>query len=124
MAPSMSSSSKSPVTVAVLAAALRANVNAAVTFARTTWKARRHRRDVGRLLHLDDVALADIGLVRGDVFAALAGSPFDDPSSRLRIIAVERRAARRAQVREWRDDRSIGARGLSTPVDRSRADVW
>lgn len=123
MASSMSSS-KSPVTVAVLAAALRANLNAAVAFVRATWKARRHRRDVGRLLHLDDVALADIGLARGDVCAALAGSPFDDPSSRLRILAVERRAARRAQVREWLEERSVTPRGVAPSPDRVRADGW
>ena len=95
------SPSKRPVTIAVLAAALRAGVYAAVAFVRTTWKARRNRRAVAGLLQFDDHALADIGLTRGDVAAVLSGPVFEDPSSRLRILAVERRAAKRAQVREW-----------------------
>lgn len=104
MASPMSSSSKRPVTVAVPVAALRAAayaaVNAAVAFVRATWKARRHRRDVASLLHFDDHGLADIGLTRGDVVASLTGPLFDDPSTRLRILAVERRAAQRAQARD------------------------
>ncbi len=97
------SPSKSPVTVAVLAAAFRAGVYAAVAFARTTWKARRNRRAVTDLLRFDDHALADIGLTRGDVAAVLAGPALEDPSTRLRILAVERRAAKQAQLREWWD---------------------
>ena len=91
---------KSPAPLAVLARAFRANAGIVVAFVRATWKARRHRRDVVRLLQLDDHGLADIGLTRGDVVAVLGGSAFDDPSTRLRILAVERRAGRRAQARE------------------------
>lgn len=99
MASPMSSSKRHPI-VAVLVRAAAANLNAVVAFVRATWKARRHRRDVARLLAFDDHALADIGLTRGDVLVCLAGSSFDDPSTRLRVLAVERRAARRAQARE------------------------
>lgn len=95
------SSSKSPIRVAVLLAAAGANLNAAVAFVRAAWKARRHRHEVTRLLAFDDHALRDIGLTRGDVLVSLAGPAFDDPSTRLRILAVERRAARRARSREW-----------------------
>ncbi len=95
-----STPSKSPV-APVITAAVRMAVNATVAFVRATWKARRHRRVVGTLLHVDDHMLRDIGLTRGDVAAALSGSALDDPSTRLRIFAVERRAGRRAQVREW-----------------------
>ena len=96
---SVPSSSKPPAITAVLVRAA-ANLNAVVAFVRTAWKARRHRREVNRLLAFDDHALADIGLTRGDVHVCLAGSTFDDPSTRLRVLAVERRAARRAQMRE------------------------
>lgn len=100
MARSMSSSQKSPIVVVDLARALRAAANATVAFVRATWKARRHRREVIGLLHFDDRALADIGLTRGDLHAVLATSLFEDPSTRLRVLAVERRAARRAAARE------------------------
>lgn len=99
MIPSMSSS-KSPVVPALVSAVVPA-MNAAVAFVRAMWKARRNRRVVGTLHGFDDRMLRDIGLTRGDVAAALAGPAFGDPSTRLRIFAVERRAGRRAQVREW-----------------------
>jgi uncharacterized protein YjiS (DUF1127 family) len=43
----------------------------------------RHRHEVKHLAELDDRALKDIGLVRGDVEAALAEPLFRDPSSVL-----------------------------------------
>jgi len=113
MIPSLSPS-KSP---DFLAAPLRASartLNAVAAFVRAAWKARRHRRDVARLLHLDDTGLADIGLTRADVAWALAGAPFDDPSTRLRVMAVERRAARRAMVREGLAGLA-GERGVPRP---------
>jgi uncharacterized protein YjiS (DUF1127 family) len=118
MIPSMSSS-KSPI-VPVLATAASTAVNAAVAFVRATWKARRHRRAVGNLVDFDDHMLRDIGLTRGDVAAALAGPAFDDPSTRLRIFAVERRAGRRAQVREWLEAEAAAA---PPPVVRLGASV-
>ena len=98
--PSPVSSPKRHSFVAVHVRAFAANLNAAVAFVRATWKARRHRREVERLLAFDDHALADIGLTRGDIHVCLAGSLFEDPSTRLRVLAVERRAGRRAQMRE------------------------
>jgi uncharacterized protein YjiS (DUF1127 family) len=95
MSPSMSH----PI-VTVLVRAVAANLNAVVAFARAAWKARRHRHEVTRLLALEDHALADIGLTRGDVAACLSSPLFEDPSTRLRILAVERRAGRRAQALE------------------------
>jgi uncharacterized protein YjiS (DUF1127 family) len=59
-----------------------------------------NRGPVLRLLDMDDRMLRDIGLTRGDVTASLAGSLAQDPSTRLRILAVERRAGLRAQARE------------------------
>jgi uncharacterized protein YjiS (DUF1127 family) len=107
--------SKSPVRVAVLFRAVRANLNAAVAFVRAAWNARRHRHEVTRLLAFDDHALRDIGLTRGDVLVSLAGPVFDDPSTRLRILAVERRAARRARAREWPSrDRTPAPQGEQT----------
>lgn len=86
--------------LAPLAGALhRAVVTVAKSWARA-WTKRRNRRAVVTLLDLDDRMLADIGLRRGDVVAVLAGSGHDDPSTRLRILSVERRAGRRAMQRE------------------------
>lgn len=99
MASPMSPSPSHPI-AAFPVRAFVAYLNAVGAFVRATWKARRHRREVVLLLAFDDHALADIGLTRGDVHVCLAGPVFDDPSTRLRVLAVERRAARRAQARE------------------------
>ncbi len=115
MASPMSPSMSHPI-VSVLVRTVAANLNAIVAFARATWKARRHRREVTRLLAFEDHVLADIGLTRGDVAACLASSPLEDPSTRLRILAVERRAGRRAQALEH------AARSVPTSI-RSRLSV-
>ncbi len=57
------------------------------------WQAIENRRQIGRLATLDDRHLADIGITRGDVHAALASSLSDDPSDQLCALAGERRRA-------------------------------
>lgn len=64
------------------------------------WRAAKNRRSVSRLLEWDAHMLRDIGLTPGDVRSALAGPVSDDPSYRLGVMSVERRAAFRAQARE------------------------
>lgn len=66
-------------------------VRAVVGFARAV----AHRQDVKHMLELDDRALKDIGLVRGDVLGALEAPLGRDPSVLLRLRTVERRALRR-----------------------------
>lgn len=83
----------------LLAGVARAASNGAALVAKA-WTLTRHRRAVRELWRLDDHMLRDIGLTRGDVAAALALPLDKDPSTRLRILAVERRAAHRAQRRE------------------------
>ena len=56
---------------------------------------RQHRRDAALLARADDRMLADIGLTRGDVYDALSGAPWNDPTSLLRVRALERRLSRR-----------------------------
>lgn len=56
------------------------------------WK---HRREVNRLLVLDDRMLKDIGLVRSDVLGALAEPIGVDPSVGLRLRSVENRLRQR-----------------------------
>jgi uncharacterized protein YjiS (DUF1127 family) len=63
-------------------------------------RARKNRRTVADLLDLDDRMLADIGISRADLISALSLPAERDPSARLMILAVERRAARRALERE------------------------
>lgn len=77
-----------------------AAVRGAVARVKAMVRAWQNRRDVRALLEFDDRMLADIGLTRTDVTSALASPPDVDPSRRLRVIAVERRAAHRAQARE------------------------
>lgn len=50
----------------------------------------RHRRAVQRLSELDDRALKDIGLLRGDVEGALLEPFLVDPSARLASRRLER----------------------------------
>lgn len=64
------------------------------------WRAARNRRSVGKLLEWDSRMLGDIGLTPGDVRSALASPVGDDPSYRLGVLSVERRAAFRAQAEE------------------------
>jgi uncharacterized protein YjiS (DUF1127 family) len=47
-------------------------------------RALRHRREVQSLTELDDHTLADIGVLRTDVFASLARPYFSDPSKALK----------------------------------------
>lgn len=88
-----------PTSSALLATLAGAFANGAAAFVRV-WTAYRHRRVVRELLAFDDHMLADIGLRRGDVTAALALPLGSDPSTRLRILSVERRAGTRALRRE------------------------
>ena len=49
-------------------------------------RASRHRQKVRSLLDLDDHILADVGLLRTDVYAALARPYFADPSKALKDV--------------------------------------
>lgn len=59
------------------------------------WAAWRNRREIRHLLEFDDHMLADIGLSRSDVLAAMMRDPFDDPSNRLIRARNKARAADR-----------------------------
>jgi uncharacterized protein YjiS (DUF1127 family) len=64
------------------------------------WQAARNRRRVAKLLDWDDHMLGDIGLTKGDVYSAMVAPLGEDPSRRLSVLSVERRAAIRAEARE------------------------
>ncbi|SHO64209.1 protein of unknown function [Pseudoxanthobacter soli DSM 19599] len=70
-------------------------------------EAARNRREARALLTMDDCMLRDIGITRGDVHSALASAPRRDPTARLRILAVERRAAAKAALRERYPDAGL-----------------
>jgi uncharacterized protein YjiS (DUF1127 family) len=60
-----------------------------------------NRRSAGRYLSgMDDRMLSDIGLTRSDVRSAWSEPLWRDPTARLKLIAVERRAAFQAMARE------------------------
>ena len=80
------------------------------------WRAARNRRSVGKLLDWDSRMLNDIGLTPGDVRSALAAPIGDDPSYRLGVFSVERRAAIRAQAEER-------ARQMRRPLIRAKSEV-
>ncbi|NRG19897.1 DUF1127 domain-containing protein [Rhizobiales bacterium] len=71
-------------------------------FAAHMWNAHRNRRQIAKLLEMDDYMLADIGVSRGDIQSALMGDVFEDPSSRLAAMRGGRRfnaLARRKSVK-------------------------
>jgi uncharacterized protein YjiS (DUF1127 family) len=78
------------------------------------WRAARNRRAVAKLLEWDDRMLRDIGLTSGDVRAVMALPIADDPSYRLGVLSVERRAAFRAAAQERRRfvERGHGVHGI------------
>jgi uncharacterized protein YjiS (DUF1127 family) len=63
----------------------------------------RNRREVAMLLEADNSVLRDLGLTRLDVAAAMSEPVWRDPSARLLIWSVERRASARVMAREIRD---------------------
>lgn len=78
--------------VAILARAVRHIVRGFAALVRAIL----HRREVTRMLELDDRSLKDIGLVRSDVLGALAEPLSHDPSILLRLRSVDNRARQRA----------------------------
>ncbi len=75
-------------------------LKAVIAFAKRRWQVWRNRREAEALLRWDEHALKDIGLTPMDVQLAMALPGSVDASTRLRILAVERRSAERAQARE------------------------
>jgi uncharacterized protein YjiS (DUF1127 family) len=59
-----------------------------------------NRRTALEMMHFDERMLKDIGLTRGDVHASIIEPMGADPTVRMRILAVERRAANKAQAAE------------------------
>lgn len=76
-------------------------------------RALRHRREVMQLLEMDDRALKDVGLLRGDVAGVLGAPLTRDPSVILRLRSVERRARARP--------RPLPARRVAALPERSDA---
>jgi uncharacterized protein YjiS (DUF1127 family) len=72
------------------------------------WRAMQNRRSVKQLLEWDARMLNDIGLTPGDVLSAMSGPVGEDPSYRLSVLSVERRAAIRASARERLELASTG----------------
>jgi uncharacterized protein YjiS (DUF1127 family) len=89
------------------------------------WRAARNRRSVGKLLEWDARMLGDIGLTPGDVRSVLAAPIGDDPSYRLGVLSVERRAAFRAQAEERLERiRTAQARGAIRTKSESVAAAY
>lgn len=80
-----------------------------------------NRRTALEMMHFDERMLKDIGLTRGDVHASIIEPMGADPTVRMRILAVERRAANRALAAE----RAAGLRAeeAARGVERRRLRV-
>lgn len=83
---------------AIRAATLSALTAAAVRSASRLWTAWRHRRELLMLVAADDRMLADIGLRRSDLNAALSLPVSEDPSAHL-VRARQERLRYRARQR-------------------------
>jgi uncharacterized protein YjiS (DUF1127 family) len=82
-------------------AALAARTRDVLLFVKSAVRAWINRRQaMAMLAQMDGRMLSDIGLSRGDVRSALAEPLWSDPTVRLRLLAVERRASARAAARE------------------------
>lgn len=77
---------------------------AIVTLVKRFWHVTGQRmisyRQARNLLALDEHMLCDLGLTRGDIYAALATAGRIPPMVRLKLMAVERRATARALASE------------------------
>lgn len=67
---------------------------------KAVWRRIQNKRHARNLLLLDDHMLSDLGLTRGDVRACLHPASSMPPMVRLKLIAVQRRAAARALAEE------------------------
>ena len=78
-----------------------------------------NRRVAMGMMEFDERMLKDIGITRGDVHASIVSPSGGDPTARLRILAVERRAASRAAASE----RLRLERELTATLDSERRTV-
>lgn len=92
-------------------AAVRAVFNGIIS----AYVALRNRREVAGLLNADPAMLKDLGLTPMDINCALAEPMWRDPSARLLIWSIERRAASRAAARDNLEGlgRPLVVRGVS-----------
>lgn len=88
---------------------LKACVRALAKRISSVWNFWAYRRTMTQITTLDDHMLKDIGITRGDVQAATTLPYSDDPTSRLRMLALERRASELAWAREIRQRRKLSA---------------
>src|SRR5437762_14289461 len=89
-------SPRSSAVFAVVVAGLRAPVRVCAGIVR----AMKNRRDVAQLLDAEPGMLRDLGLTATDIHCALSEPLWRDPSARLLVWSIERRAAGRAAARE------------------------
>lgn len=95
----MSALAASPRSSAVLAA-LRAGLRTPARVVAGIVTAMKNRRDVAQLLEAEPGMLRDLGLTPMDIRCALSEPMWRDPSARLLVWTIERRAAGRAAARE------------------------
>lgn len=75
----------------------------------SVWNFLAYRRTMTQLVTLDDHMLKDIGITRCDVNAAATLPYSNDPTARLRMLALERRASERAWAKEIKQRRKLSA---------------
>lgn len=79
---------------------LRVAASAVVNWTGSIVRGYFNRRTALEMMHFDERMLKDIGLTRADVHASIIEPMGADPTVRMRVLAVERRAANRALAAE------------------------
>ncbi len=110
-----------------IARGLRVAVFAVVNWTGSLVRGYLNRRTALEMMHFDERMLKDIGLTRGDVHASIIEPMGADPTVRLRILAVERRAANKAQAAErlagLRTEHAAHAEAAARGIERRRLRV-
>lgn len=81
-----------------------------------SWKRWQSHRTMTKLVTLDNHMLKDLGLTRGDVRLAASLPYSEDPTTRLKILAIERRASERAWAKEVHARRSVQSAALMNVI--------
>ena len=96
---------------------------AVVRFVTTAYQRRHNRIMLRELLTWDDHMLADIGIMRADIHCALASGARLEPTRRLQVMAVERRATAMSDARRRVDTVHVDAVSLARAGMRRNRDT-
>lgn len=98
------------------ALALRTAIRSVVKSMSVVWNFWSYRSTMTQLELLDDHMLKDIGVTRGDVQSAATLPYTDDPTSQLRRLSMERRAADLVWTKNGEERQKMRALNPTPPI--------